>query len=407
MNTNGLLNRARLTGVLVAAAGALGLGFFVDQAAHTAVAKSAPATTGPNQTAPTSTAPSTAAPSSTAPSSTELSLSLAVKLVGPSAVPAATSRAATSSQQRREQRVMTARRRPRRDAALPTARWHDWSCLVRLVVTDAAALEPAAGDLRALMGRVERAASRFRPESELSLGERASRTTGGGLPAAGRLVDAALNAAARPAGAGPDASGRDLARLGYDRDISTVADSRRAAARRDERRAVGGRSGGPRRAGCSPCRPGLASTSAPSAKAQTADWAAAELQRRYGCEVLVEIGGDLAVAGGRRRTGRSAVAERLGDAGSADHACRRAGWPPRPPPSGAGWPAGRQRAPHRRSVPPAGRRTGPGGRSPSPPTARCTPTPAAPLRSCSERGRSAGWPANGSRPGWSAATAAS
>ena len=27
-------------------------------------------------------------------------------------------------------------------AALPTATWRDWSCLVRLVVTDPAALEP-------------------------------------------------------------------------------------------------------------------------------------------------------------------------------------------------------------------------------------------------------------------------
>lgn len=29
----------------------------------------------------------------------------------------------------------------------------------------------------------------------------------------------------------------------------------------------------------------------------TADWAAERLHHRYGCDVLVEIGGDLAVAG--------------------------------------------------------------------------------------------------------------
>ena len=47
-----------------------------------------------------------------------------------------------------------------------------------------------------------------------------------------------------------------------------------------------------------------------SAKAQTADCAATELAGRYGCSVLVEIGGDVAVAGDR--SWQLTVAERAG-----------------------------------------------------------------------------------------------
>src|SRR6185503_4484898 len=102
-------------------------------------------------------------------------------------------------QQRRKSRIMTAVLNS--PAALPTASWQDWSCLVRLVVTDAAAVDPAAADLRALMGRVERAASRFRPDSELS---RANERSGRPAPVSrllGRLVGAAVEAAERTGGA--------------------------------------------------------------------------------------------------------------------------------------------------------------------------------------------------------------
>ena len=51
-----------------------------------------------------------------------------------------------------------------------------------------------------------------------------------------------------------------------------------------------------------------------TAKAQTAEWAAAELAARYGCSVLVELGGDLAVAGDKAGW-QVVVAERAGEPG--------------------------------------------------------------------------------------------
>ncbi|HEU5270061.1 MAG TPA: FAD:protein FMN transferase, partial [Jatrophihabitans sp.] len=48
-----------------------------------------------------------------------------------------------------------------------------------------------------------------------------------------------------------------------------------------------------------------------TAKAQTADWAAAEIAARYGCSALVELGGDLAVAGDKADW-QVMVAERAG-----------------------------------------------------------------------------------------------
>ena len=43
-----------------------------------------------------------------------------------------------------------------------------WSCTVRLVVDDPAVLAAASADLDALLARVDRVASRFRPDSALS-----------------------------------------------------------------------------------------------------------------------------------------------------------------------------------------------------------------------------------------------
>ena len=63
--------------------------------------------------------------------------------------------------------------------------WSAWSCTVRLTVDDPAVLDVASRDLRALMDRVDRAASRFRrtPNCPLSTGSRQPRA---GLTAAGR-----------------------------------------------------------------------------------------------------------------------------------------------------------------------------------------------------------------------------
>ncbi|MEO6703086.1 MAG: FAD:protein FMN transferase [Jatrophihabitantaceae bacterium] len=196
-------------------------------------------------------------------------------------------------------------------ATLPTATWRDWSCQVRLVVTDPAVLVAASADLSALMARIERAASRFRPDSELS---RANRQAGRPVAVSRllvELVDTALAEAARSGGALDPVLGHDLVRLGYDRDISELAGRAIAAPAGPGRRPNWRQLRLDRTAGLLTVPAGAALDLGASAKSQAADWAAAELADRYGGSVLVEIGGDLAVAG-PKADWQIAVAERAG-----------------------------------------------------------------------------------------------
>jgi thiamine biosynthesis lipoprotein len=189
-----------------------------------------------------------------------------------------------------------------------------WSCTVRLVVDDPGALRPAAQDLDALLGRVDAVASRFRPDSALS---RANALAGRPVPVPKLLVDlvaAALDAARDTSGAVDPTVGLAVRALGYDRDISAVTDgpATRAvtgAARtwRDVRLH--------REAGLLTVPGGTALDLGATAKAWTADHAVTSLAARYGTAVLVELGGDLAVAGERAEGWCVRVAEREGAAG--------------------------------------------------------------------------------------------
>ncbi len=199
-------------------------------------------------------------------------------------------------------------------AALPTAIWSDWSCLVRLVVTGEHALEPASLQLQALMGQVERAASRFRSDSELC---RANANAGRPVAISrtlSRLVDGALGAARRTNGAVDPTLGRDLVRLGYDRDITLIGDRTAEAAPRSADRGRWRDVRLDRTSDLLTVPAGTALDLGATAKAQTADWAATAIAQRYGCSVLVEIGGDLAVAGAKDDW-QVTVAERGGGAG--------------------------------------------------------------------------------------------
>lgn len=187
-----------------------------------------------------------------------------------------------------------------------------WSCSVRLVVDDPRALAPATADLLAVLERVDVAASRFRADSALT---RANRRAGRPTPVPGlllQLVDAALDAAAQTGGAVDPTLGRTLRELGYDRDIAAVAARAGAVAPSGPRigawRAVrvdhaGGRLTVPA---------GVELDLGATAKAWTADHAAHALARRYDTAVLVELGGDLAVAGNRPDGWCVRVAEREG-----------------------------------------------------------------------------------------------
>lgn len=192
-----------------------------------------------------------------------------------------------------------------------------WSCTIRLVVDDDRALRPAAADLAVLLARVDATASRFRPDSDLS---RANANAGRPVPVPRLLVDlvgAALDAAAQTGGAVDPTIGRVLAGLGYDRDISAVALDGPAPdgpavqpSAHDWRDVRLDREAGlltvPRRTSLD-----LGAT----AKAYLADHAAHALARRYGTAVLVELGGDLAVAGNRPQGWCIRVAERDGATG--------------------------------------------------------------------------------------------
>jgi FAD:protein FMN transferase len=189
-----------------------------------------------------------------------------------------------------------------------------WSCSVRLVVDDAPAIRHAAADLAALLARVDAAASRFRPDSALS---KANANAGRPVPVPQLLVDlvaAALDAAEQTGGLVDPTIGTTLGRLGYDRDIAAIAAdgpalTTHASTRswRDVRL--------DRQIGLLTVPVGASLDLGATAKSYIADHAAHALARRYDTAVLVELGGDLAVAGNRPQGWCIDVAERSGDAG--------------------------------------------------------------------------------------------
>jgi thiamine biosynthesis lipoprotein len=195
--------------------------------------------------------------------------------------------------------------------------WSAWSCTVRLTVDDPSVLDSAAAELTALMNRVDKAASRFRSDSELST---VNARAGSMVPVSRLLVDlvdVALVAASNSGGAVDPTVGAAVLAAGYDDDIEAV--------RRRSPRAL--LPSGPvpgwqrvrinRQLGMVGVPNGAALDLGATAKAWTADRAALVLSRRYGCAVLVEIGGDLRAAGTRDEPWVIDVAERAGDPGVA------------------------------------------------------------------------------------------
>ncbi|MGW5195535.1 FAD:protein FMN transferase [Kribbella sp. NPDC004138] len=193
--------------------------------------------------------------------------------------------------------------------------WTAWSCTVRLTVDDPAVLGAACGELKALMDRVDKAASRFRPDSELSV----VNTRAGALVPVSRLlvdlVDVSLVAAQMSGGAVDPTVGPAVIAAGYDADIEAVR--RRFPQPAGDPTPVAGWQevrlnrklallGVPK-----DCALDLGAT----AKAWTADRAANVISKRYGCAVLVEIGGDLRAAGAPAKPWVVTVAERAGDQG--------------------------------------------------------------------------------------------
>jgi FAD:protein FMN transferase len=194
--------------------------------------------------------------------------------------------------------------------------WRAWSSTVRVVVDDDRTLPDAAETLSKILDRVDRIASRFRDDSCLS---HANRDAGKPIPIPRDLVDlvaAALMAAQRTDGLVDPTTGEALIRCGYDRDIAAVprfgppvAPRPPAASWREVRLDAA--------TGLLTVPPGSLLDLGATAKAFTADHAALALSRWLGTPVLVELGGDVAVAGDRPAGWTVEVAEREGGDGVA------------------------------------------------------------------------------------------
>ena len=193
--------------------------------------------------------------------------------------------------------------------------WSAWSCTVRLTVDDPAVLGAACGELKALMDRVDKAASRFRPDSELS---RVNQRAGALVPVSRLLVDlvdVSLVAASVSGGAVDPTVGPAVIAAGYDDDIEAVR-RRFPQAPYDPKPVTGWQEVRlNRKLALLGVPEGSALDLGATAKAWTADRAANVLSKRYGCAVLVEIGGDLRAAGEPATPWVITVAERAGDPG--------------------------------------------------------------------------------------------
>ena len=178
--------------------------------------------------------------------------------------------------------------------------WSVWSCDASVVVTDPHMIDRAGTIVREVVREVDDACSRFRADSELSrlgsslaAGQRVS-------PMLITLVDGALSAAALTNGDVDPTLGTDLARLGYDRDISELSESTefgsapidvRVAQRRPAWQDV-------TITGETLTVPaGVVLDLGATAKAMAADLSAARVVDELGGGVLVSLGGDIATAG--------------------------------------------------------------------------------------------------------------
>ncbi|WP_370934919.1 FAD:protein FMN transferase [Amycolatopsis sp. cg13] len=164
----------------------------------------------------------------------------------------------------------------------------------RVLVTEEAALGPATALLRTRLAELDRACSRFRTDSEISALHRAAGREVEVSPLLADALSAALRASWLSGGLVDPTVGGSMAALGYDRDFAEIADGPAATPVPAP---------GSHWVLFEPARRivvlprGVTLDLGATAKAFAADQTAAEIARRTGCGVLVNLGGDLAVAG--------------------------------------------------------------------------------------------------------------
>jgi len=166
-----------------------------------------------------------------------------------------------------------------------------------VLVADPEAIGPAYDLLAAELAAIDAACSRFRPDSELCQVNRASGRLVPVSPLFAEAMAVALDAAALTGGDVDPTCGLSLARLGYDRDF-TLARQRTGPLRQPPMPA-----GGWRRVEVDRDRPavrvpaGFALDLGATAKALAADRSATAIAAATGSGVLVNLGGDIRVAG--------------------------------------------------------------------------------------------------------------
>jgi FAD:protein FMN transferase len=174
--------------------------------------------------------------------------------------------------------------------------WHALGTTVRLVVTDPAQLPEAADLLATDLDAVDRACSRFRPDSEIrSLSTRTGTSTPL-TPLLAEAVSVALRAAQLTDGDVDPTVGAAMNAIGYDRDFTLVLPDSPEDVKLTARTVPGWQQlhlDGTRLTMPAGVELDLGAT----AKAWAADRSATQIAAALGCGVLVSLGGDIAVSG--------------------------------------------------------------------------------------------------------------
>jgi thiamine biosynthesis lipoprotein ApbE len=182
------------------------------------------------------------------------------------------------------------------------AAWPALGMLIQLVVTDPGRLDEARKLLEVDLAELDRACSRFRPDSELTAIANAARAATGPVtitvsPLLADAIAVALRAATLTNGDVDPTVGGVLSSLGYDRDFGQIAASGPAVPVRVA--AIPGwrsiRLDAESRQLVVP--PGVQLDLGATVKGWAADRSAARIAGRLGCGVLVSLGGDTSVAG--------------------------------------------------------------------------------------------------------------